>query len=140
MSEETEMTRMLTKLFPLAILFCIGVSSCGGGKEKDKPTSPDEQLIQQMIQEWIAFLEAGDGVSLETFFDPTYWTESPTRTRLSEFTGGSLSASSVLVGVEGKNATAAFTLDVAGDESMSVIWDLQKTGDKWLIYYEDWTS
>jgi hypothetical protein len=133
------MTGMPTKILPLVVLICLVFSSCGGN-DKGAPANPDEQLIQQMIQEWIAFAEDGDAVSLETFFVPSYWTQSPTSARLGELTGRSLSASAILVGAEGDNANASFTLAVAGGQSMGVTWGLQKTDGKWLIYYEEWAS
>lgn len=133
------MRRTLAKALPLLMLVCLGFSSCGGDKN-GSPTNPDEQLIRQMIVEWIALLEAGDEGALETLFDPATWMQSPTRTRLSELTGKSLAASSILVGAQGEDATASFNLNVAGDGSISVTWILQKTEDKWLISFEEWTD
>jgi hypothetical protein len=134
------MTSLPAKLIALLTLVCLGVTSCGGGGKSAAPTNPDEQAIQQMILVWLGFLEAGDDGALEALFDPAFWTQSPTRSGGPDFAGNSLSASSVLVGAEGNDATASFTLNVAGGASIDVTWILQKVEGDWLITYEEWAE
>jgi hypothetical protein len=134
------MTWVPNRLLALLTLVCLVASSCGGGGKSAPPTNPDEQAIQQMILVWVGFLEAGDDGALETLFDPAFWTQSPTRTGGPQLGGNSLSVSSVLVGAQGDEATASFTLNVAGGTSIDVTWILQKTDGDWLITYEEWAG
>ena len=116
----------------------LALSSCGDDGDSGRPATADEQAIRQIIESWMSYLEAGDVLALEPMFDPGYWVGCPTQIRWTEFTGSILSASVVNISVAGEDASASFTLTMAGEGSRNVNWELHKSDAEWKIAYEEW--
>jgi hypothetical protein len=114
------------------------LSGCSPRVVYGPPADYEDRIIEQMIHDWIGFLETGDETNLKSLFDPDYWNDCQTKSDWSVYTGQDLDINNIEIIVTDNSAMANFVLIHQGNTDINIEWSLSKLNANWLISSEEW--